>query len=119
MPIRRAGGKKDEIRVDVHASYALEPDQGVLPQQALYVSQRGAEVVYRFQPDPNAATDDERREGTMTRTLTITASYREGGRFHTKSLTHSFTVRLNSERVIRRVPAHLGNILGLTPKSMR
>jgi hypothetical protein len=55
----------------------------------------------------------------MERTLTITVSVREGHRTIRKSRTRHFTVRLNSERVIRRVPPNLGNILGLTPKSMR
>lgn len=119
MPIRSAAGKKDEIRVDVHASYAQEPGQDPLPQQVLYVSEKGAEVAYKFQPNSSAATDDERSGGTMSRTLTITANYREGDRSYTKSRTHPFTVKLNSERVVRRVPPSLGNILGLTPKSMR
>jgi len=51
-------------------------------------------------------------------TLTVTASYREGRKMHRKSHTQRFTVRVNSEQIIRRV-GNLGNILGLTPKSMR
>jgi hypothetical protein len=35
------------------------------------------------------------------------------------SRTHRFAVQLNAERLIRRVPANLGNILGLAPKNMR
>ncbi|MBE3050155.1 PglZ domain-containing protein [Candidatus Bathyarchaeota archaeon] len=109
----------EEIRVDVAASCARDPERECLRDQVLYVSPQGTEVVYRFKPDPQDATDDERRQGLMQRTLAITVTCREGRRTIRKARTHRFTVRLNSEQVIRRVPAHLGNILGLTPKSMR
>ena len=111
--------KTDEIRVDVNASYSLEPDNRPLPGQVLYVSKKGTDVVYRFRPDPNDATVDERKQGTMERMLTINVTYKEGLRIYKKSRTHKFTVRLNPDQVVRRVPANLGNILGLTPKSMR
>jgi len=38
----------------------------------------------------------------MSRTLTITVSYREGGRFYTKSRTHRFSVKLTLNRELRR-----------------
>ena len=69
--------------------------------------------------DPQDATTEERKQGVMERTLTLTVSYREGVRIIRKSRAHQFAVRLNPDQVVRRVPAHLGNILGLTPKSMR
>jgi hypothetical protein len=53
----------------------------------------------------------------MERTLTISVAYREGRRTTRKAQTHAFTVQLNTERVARRVPANLGNILGLMPKN--
>jgi len=112
-------GRGEEIRVDVGAIYSREPEERPLPNQVLYVPPKGTEVIYRFRPDPQDATVDERKQGIMERTLTITVSYREGTRAHRKSRTHRFSVRLNPDQVIRRVPAHLGNILGLTPKSMR
>ena len=122
MRINRTGlrtGTSEELRVDIEATYSREPDKRPLAPQVLYISSRGTDMVYRFQPDPNDATDEERRQGTMERTLTISASYREGRHTSRKSRTCRFRVRLNPERIVRRVPAHLGNILGLTPKSMR
>ena len=89
-----------------------------LPPQVLYIAKQG-EVVYRFRPDPQEATTEEHRLGLMKRELTIIIRYREGNRTIRKLQKHSFAVRLNSERVVRRVPTSLGNILGLTPKSMR
>lgn len=62
---------------------------------------------------------DDREKGAMEKTLTLTVSYREGVRTNRKSQAHQFSVRLNPDQVVRRVPAHLVNILGLTPKSMR
>ena len=62
---------------------------------------------------------EEQRQGEMERLLTIAMCYREGHQTIRKSQTHHFTMRLNAERIVRRVPANLGNILGLTPKSMR
>ena len=112
-------GLFEELRVDVEATYAQHPEQESLREQVLYVGSQGAEVVYSFRPDPNDAADSERRSGEMLRTLTLTVSYKDGLRTVRKSRSFRFTVRLNSEQVIRRVPAHLGNILGLTPKSMR
>jgi len=117
--IDKGVAKKTDLRVDVGATYSIDPEKRPLSPQVLYVSSKGSEIVYRFKPDPADATDEERGRGTMQRTLTITVSYREGIRKHRKSRTHAFSVKLNSEQIIRRVPAHLGNILGLTPKSMR
>lgn len=116
---RGGGGQGDEVRVDVEATYAADPERDSLTNQVLYVSGQGAEVVYRFKPNPDDATVEERASGLMERTLAVTVTYRDGRRKVRKSRTHRFGVRLNSEQVIRRVPAHLGNILGLTPKTMR
>lgn len=114
----RGTARADELRVDVGASYSREPECFPLPHQVLYIPTQGGEVIYRFRPDPDNATEEERRQGTMKRVLTIAVSYREGRRTSRKSQTHCFSVRLNSEPIIRRV-GNLGNILGLTPKSMR
>ncbi len=113
-------GKVNELRVDVEASYGedLDQGQGSLPPQVLYVAKQG-EVIFRFRPDPQEATPEEHRQGLMKRELTIVIRYREGNRTMRKLQKSSFAVRLDSERVVRRVPNSLGNILGLTPKSMR
>jgi hypothetical protein len=111
--------KPTELRVDIEASYSREPDRWPVPRQVLYVPPLGSEVVVRFRPDPEEATAEERQNQMMERLLTITASYSEARRTFRKSQTRRFTVRLNTEQVIRRVPSHLGNILGLTPKSMK
>jgi len=55
----------------------------------------------------------------MERILRITVSYREAQRVVRKARTTRFSMRLNSEKIVRRVPPHLGKILGLTPRSMR
>ncbi len=114
-----AAGLFEELRVDVEATWASNPEHETLRNQVLYVTPQGADVSYRLKPAPQDATDEERRQGSMERNLAITVSYRDGRRTVRKARTWRFTVRLNSEQVIRRVPAHLGNILGLTPKSMR
>jgi hypothetical protein len=115
----RVAERGGELRVDVDAVYSRDPDKHPLPPQALYVAAQGVDVVYRFRPDSSDATDEERRAGTMERVLTITVSYRDGRRVHRKSRTHCLIVHLNSEQVIRRIPAHLGSILGLVPRTMR
>jgi len=117
--IDKDADKKEGIRVEVNGSYRKDPEERPLPGQVLYVPTKGIDAVYRFRPDPNDATVEERKQGVMERILTINVSYREGLQFHRKSKTHRFTVRLNPGKVVRRVPANLGNILGLTPKSMQ
>ena len=122
MPLNRnprEGAEQEGVRVDVTATYGQGPDEHHLQPQVLYVPLKGTEVVYRFRPNANDAKDEERKRGTMERVLIITVSYRDGRRTSRKSRTHRFSIRLNSEKVIRRVPPHLGNILGLMPKSMR
>jgi PglZ domain len=108
----------EDLRIEVEATYSRDPDRFPLARQVLYLSSQGSEAVNLFRPNPDDATDEERREGYMKRTLTVTVSWREGRRLVRKAQTHHFAVRLNSEQVIRRV-GNLGNILGLTPKSMR
>ena len=113
------GGANDELRVDVEANYRDTNDRFVvLPHQVLYVAAKGTEAVYRFRPKCDDATPDERRSGKMAWTFTVTVSYRDDRRTVRASQTRAFTVQLNSERIVRRV-GNLGNILGLTPKSVR
>jgi len=122
LPITRSSqlaGKDDEIRADIDATWSREPGEKPLPRQVVYVSATGTETVIRFKPDPNDATVEERKAGVMERTLTITVSYKEGFRTSRKIQSRRFSVTLNSEQVVRRIPPSLGNILGLTPKSMR
>jgi len=117
--IDKEADKTDEIRIDVNASYSFKLHARPLPSKVMYVSPKGTDIVYIFRPDPNDATVEERKQGAMERTLTVNVSYKEGFRLFRKSRTHNFKVRLNPDQVVRRVPANLGNILGLTPKSMR
>ena len=119
LPINLSRISETDLRVDVEADCSGGGERRSLSGQVLYVNAQGVEALYSFRPDPADATDDERQGGSMIRTLTMTVSYREGRQAIRNSRTHRFSVRLNSEQIIRRVPAHLGNILGLTPKSMR
>ncbi len=109
----------DDIRVDIRASYAMDSDQYSLPPQVLYIGTEGAEVNYTFKPDVEDASLDERRQGLMSRLFTLEISYRDGHKIVRKSRSQRFNVKLNAEKIVRRVPSHLGNILGMTPKSMR
>lgn len=109
-----------ELRVDIEAAYGRDSNQHPLPGQVSYITAKSSkEIVFRFCPDTSEATEHERQEGVMVCTLTITANYREGRRISRKNQTHRFAVRLNSEKIIRRVPDKLGKILGLTPKTMK
>ncbi|MCL5960616.1 MAG: PglZ domain-containing protein [Chloroflexi bacterium] len=114
----QSGAVSDEIKVEIEGNCSREADHLALQRRIIFVPVDGLEVPYRFRPDPSDATIDERRQGVMERTLTITASYRKGTRTIRKVQMHRFTLRLNSEKVVRRV-GNLGNILGLTPKGMR
>ncbi|MBI4318415.1 MAG: PglZ domain-containing protein [Chloroflexi bacterium] len=114
----QSGAVPDDVKVEIEGTYSREADHLTFQRRVVFVPASGTEVPYRFRPDPSDITIDERRQGAMERTLTITATYREGARTIRKVQTHRFTLRLNSEKVIRRV-GNLGNILGLTPKNMR
>jgi len=116
---KKGDGKADDLRVDIEASYSADSEPVDLPAQVLFVTSKGTDCIVNFKPDTAGATPDERREGAMKRTLTVTATYRDGHRIRRKTARKDFVVQLNSEQVVRRVPTHLGNILGLTPKSMR
>lgn len=108
----------EDLRVDVEATYSREPESNTLPHQVVYVSAKGADVSFKFVPQSDEATTDERKQGTMERTFTVTISYHDGKRLSRQVRTKKFTVQLNSEKIIRRV-GNLGSILGLMPKSMR
>jgi hypothetical protein len=117
----KKGARKNaaDIRVDLEASYKSGEERQILPRQVLYLADDETRTHFRCQPRPEEATDEDRKKGCMTRVLTIKAAWEEGSKYFETIRNHPFTVKLNSERIIRRVPAHLGNILGLTPKSMR
>jgi hypothetical protein len=108
-----------EIRVDAQAVYQNKEGAVQIPTQVQYVSAVGGEIVFQFKPDASDASDDEHKTGIMERTLIMSVTYRESKRIVRKARTMRFSMRLNSEKIVRRVPAHLGKILGLTPKSMR
>jgi hypothetical protein len=108
-----------DVRVDLDASYAHDPEPVALSGQVHYLKQGDQSLSYRFKPEIGTATDQERKAGLMSRVLTITTQYRDGRRTIRKSIAGTFRLRLNLEQVVRRVPPALGNILGLTPKSMR
>jgi hypothetical protein len=112
----------EDLRADVEAAYSSAGDADhvtTLPPRVVYVPVQGTEITYRLKPSPDEATPQDRLAGLMERALTITVSYRVGRRTVRASRTQGFAVQLNAERVIRRVPANLGNILGLAPKNMR
>ncbi|MCF7634651.1 MAG: PglZ domain-containing protein [Dehalococcoides mccartyi] len=111
--------KNQEVRIESQATYQEKEDTSFLPNQIQYISTAGGEIVYRFIPNTSDASDDERKLGLMERSLKISINYREGQRTVRKARTMKFSVRLNSEKIVRRVPAHLGKILGLTPRSMK
>ena len=108
----------EDLRVDVEATYSREPESNTLPHQVVYVSAKGADVSFHFVAHADEAIVQERKQGTMERTFSVTASYHDGKRLSRQVRTKKFTVQLNSEKIIRRV-GNLGSILGLTPKSMR
>lgn len=108
----------EDLRVDVEATYSREPESNALPHQVVYVATKGADISFKFVPQSDEATTEERKQGTMERTFTVTVSYHDGKRLSRQVRTKKFTVQLNSEKIIRRV-GNLGSILGLTPKSMR
>jgi hypothetical protein len=108
-----------EIRVDAQAVYQNKEGAVQIPTQVQYVSAVGGEIVFQFKPDASDASDDEHKTGIMERTLIMSVTYRESKRIVRKARTMRFSMRLNSEKIVRRVPAHLGRILGLTPRTMK
>jgi hypothetical protein len=117
--MNRVVGGTYELQVNAEGCSGPDPERDSLPQQVKYVTEKGADIVFRFVPNTENATIEERRCGMVKRTLSVTISYKEGYRMVIRSLSHQLIVRFSPDRIIRRVPAHLGNILGLTPKSMR
>ena len=120
MPVQLTQSHKNrEIRIEVQATYQNKEGTTSIPNQVQYVSATGGDAVFRFIPDAADASDEERKTGIMERTLRISITYREVQRMVRKARIIRFSLRLNSEKIVRRVPAHLGKILGLTPRSMK
>lgn len=123
---RGAQSGADDLRVDLEAQISagaqadLEAAERIvtLPAQVLLVAPGGAEALLRVRPDPAWASPEERRAGELRRLLTVTVSYRDGRRNVRQTVAREFGIRLNSEKITRRV-GNLGTILGLTPKGMR
>jgi len=110
----------DDIRVDIEAAYSHISDQWTtLSSKILYVPPwDGTDVTYRIIIKPEEATPEERKEGIMKLRFAINGKYHEGTKTIKKSQYYDFEVKLNPERIVRRV-GNLGNILGLTPRSIR
>ena len=110
---------EQDLRVDVDAFWSNDPDPFILAGQVHYLKPGVQSLSITFRPDTNSATDEERTTGLMKRTLSVTMSFRDGRKMRRRTLHTTFTVRLNIERIARRVPPALGKILGLMPKNMR
>ncbi|PDW00996.1 hypothetical protein [Candidatus Viridilinea mediisalina] len=116
----------DDVRVDIEAQISagsqadLEAAERMvsLSAQVLFIPPGGTEAIFRFKPDVECALPEERRTGALRRLLSVTVSYRDGRRTVRQAAAREFVIRLNSEKIVRRV-GNLGNILGLTPKGMR
>jgi hypothetical protein len=115
----RIRSTEGDIRVDLGASWSNEPDAVTLPGQVHYLGSGVQVLSFGFKVDGTLATEQERKVGSMKRTLSVTIQFRDGRKTHRRTLTETFAVRLNLERVVRRVPPALGNILGMTPKGLR
>lgn len=110
---------QEDLRVDLEASWSNEPDPIVVPGQVHYLKAGVQVLPLIFKPDTTLATELERKAGLMTRSLAITLRFRDGRKSSRRTVNREFTVRLNLDRVTRRVPPALGNILGMTPKGLR
>jgi len=120
MPIRLSESYKPrELRIEAQAVYQAKETTPAISPLIQYISSSGGKIVFRFVPDAADASDEERKTGIMERTLRISITYREGQRMVRKAQQFRFSVRLDSQKIIRRVPPHLGKILGMTPKGMR
>lgn len=122
LPVRPRTVLKAEIRLEVTGEIRglmhVENSEA-LNEQTLFISTREIRINYRLKPDCATAGEAERKEGILKRRLILTIGYWDGKKQVTKSRMREFNIQLNSERIVRRVPTSLGNILGLTPKSMR
>lgn len=109
---------QESMRVDMEAVLGSTGTGGEreISRQICFVPPGGYEFSASVKLNFDDATDEERKNGVMERVLTVSVSWREGHHVVRRSCSHKFTVRLNNERVIRRVPASLGNILGLMPR---
>ena len=109
----------EDLRVDVEASWSNEPEGVILPGQVHYLNAGSHHIRLTFKPEAAMATSQERKLGVMRRALQVTLLFRDGRKALRRSLTKDFAIRLNLERVARRVPPALGNILGMTPKGLK
>ncbi|MCX6673971.1 MAG: PglZ domain-containing protein [Methanothrix sp.] len=108
-----------DLRVDIEASYNCGQDEMALPLKVAYLSALSEKVVfYRFVPDMTKLPPSERLKEDIKVIITVTVNYKEGRRATRRSLSHEFRIRINSEKIIRRM-GNLGSILGLTPRGMR
>ncbi|NMB85664.1 MAG: PglZ domain protein [Methanosaeta sp. PtaB.Bin018] len=108
-----------DFRIDIEACYSCGQEELALPQKVAYVPALSEkEIIYRFVPDMTRLPASERLKEDTKIALTVTVSYRDGRRLVRRSKSHETVVRINSEKIIRRM-GNLGSILGLTPRGMR
>lgn len=120
MPVHLATSQtRQEARIEIQAAYQNRETTPALPAQVQYISFGKGEVVVRFVPDATDASSDEQKVGTLERTLKISVTFRDGPRTIRKARDTVFSLRLNCEKISRRVPAHLGKVLGMMPKGLR
>jgi len=114
---KKVGSSPDELRIDLEASCSYGEELLTLPQKVIYLaSATDKDIVYRLCPDLDNLDTDLRRKGEIMVSFNITLLYREGHRMIRKSRTQNVQVKLDSEKLIRRV-GNLGCILGLTPRT--
>jgi hypothetical protein len=81
----------------------------------------GGEQTYRIRwvPKVDQATTDEQKQGRMVRTVTVVASYHWQGRTVRSGVSGTVEIKLDTNRIRRRLDSRLDSIMGLVPKGLR
>lgn len=106
----------DEMKVQLFAYISEKPDEPISPSITFVPLNTSKEVIFTIKIDPDEASSDERTTGIMNRRFILNYNYLEKGESVRKTISQEFSVRLNAERIVRRV-GKLSTILGLSPRS--
>ena len=113
---RSGAGKIDggELRVSLEAFLNDTPIRASTP--VVYLQPWDSRTItIRFTPDLANVTKEERSDGTSSIRIGVRYTYQDSTRTIRRTLNQEIRVRLNPDRIVRRVGS-LGSILGLTPK---
>jgi hypothetical protein len=103
-----------DVKIDIQAYLNSQISRDNIGSRIIFLKTYQEEpLTFEYKLEPEKITNEERSTGEIKKQFVITAKYYDGAKEITKNDITDIKIKLNPERIVRRV-GNLGNIIGLS-----